>query len=256
MSKAKMMLLTLLVAALAVPSLWAQKQKGPERHPSVDEIRQALQRGGDELERIGMPVVRSNATPAAICTAIGGGLAPAGYLAGTNKCTSSVPVYGLGDSLNTTVSACADKGGSEGTWGVGMTVGQAGATSSVFPSWGGPFNVGGTEFSSPVYYTPAISPSPNVVLTLKAKQAVFGLEVSNPTQQSYTVTFGTTAGTVGTIPTTINVGGVAEPDSQAQRFIAICNVAAIQSVTIQCNGCADAAATAVSQIRGDKFPGF
>ena len=256
MQKSKMMLLTLLIAALAVPSLWAQKKENSGRM-SINQIKHKLQSeaGRSELENNGMVVVRSTSTPA-VCTGSAGGAGPTGYLAGTNKCTSSVPSYGFGNSLNATAATCADKGGVEGTWAVGMNVATATVAGDPFTSWGGPFNVGGTEYVGPVYYTPAISPTPDVNLTLKRNEGVFGLEIDNTTQQSYSVTFHTTAGDVALPP--IDIGGLAEPFSQAQRAVGVCNAAAITGVTVHCNDCSEVSSgpTAVAQIRGDKFPGF
>src|SRR5215472_5897963 len=243
MLRTKMMLLTVLVAALAVPSLWAQKKhkKMPESQPSVKKIQQELQSKAN------------TAAVSAVCTGLAGGLAPAGYLAGTNKCSSSSPLYGFGDSINTTVGTCSDKGGVEGTYAAGMNVAQAGVPGALFSSWGGPFNVGGTEYSTPDIYFPAISPNPDVNITLKRNEGVFGLEVDNTTEQTNDVTFHTTAGDVA-LPGTL-VGGLAEPFSQAQRFIGICNAAAITGVTLHCADCTDLSGpTAFAQVRGDKFP--
>ena len=117
MQRTKMVLITVLVAALAVPSLWAQKGKGHRQ--SVKQIKAELQRQAD------------TAGVAAICTGIAGGTGPTGYLAGTNKCSMSSPLYGLGNSLNNAVSKCSDSGGVEATSDVGFTVGLAGVPGSV-----------------------------------------------------------------------------------------------------------------------------
>jgi len=248
MLRTKTMLFTLVVIAMAVPSLWAQKkhEKLPEGQPSVKLIQQDLQSKAD------------TAGVSAVCTAIAGGVGPAGYLAGTNKCSSSNALYGFGNSINTTVSTCSDKGGVEGSWqntsggALGLTVGQAAVGSSPFLLWGAAENVGGWEWAWPDIYSPAISPSPDIVVALKRAEAVFGFEVSDLTESTYTVTFATTAGNV---TATVLTGGVIPSDNGAQRFIGICNVPAITSATIHCSACTSAA-TAVAQIRGDKFLGF
>lgn len=241
MSRTKMMLFTVLVAALAVPSLWAQKK-------SIQTIKAELQR---QATATGVPAVCSIAS-----------VTPTNYLAGTNKCSSSSPAYTLGSSLNVTVSTCADKGGVEGNWEsggnpLGMGVTQAGVPGSAFTSWGAAFNVGGTEYPFPDVYSPALRPAPSEVsLKLKRNESVFGFEISNETQQTYQVTFHTSnAGDLATGRVTL--GGVAEPDVQALRFIAICNTAAITGVTTLCDDCSELSGqTTIGQIRGDKFPGF
>jgi len=237
MSRIKILFLSALVVSLAVPSLWAQRK-------SVKEIQTDLQKQAEELH---VP---------AVCTATVGGPGPLGYLRETNKCSSASANYGLGQSKNVTVGVCADRAGIQGTWGTGMSVGQAGVRGSTYPTWGSAFNVGGFENQFPVFYTSAISPSPDVVLTLGTNrhQSVFGLEFNNPVQETYDVTVATTAGNV--VINNILAGGVGEPNNQAQRIVALCNTPAITGVTIHCVGCADAAQTAVGQVRGDRFTGF
>jgi hypothetical protein len=106
-------------------------------------------------------------------------------------------------------------------------------------------------------YGQSITVSNEIGLTLKHSQGVFGLEVDNLTPQTFTVTFHTTAGDVSNGPQL--VGGIAEPDQFAQRFVAVCSGPAITGVTVQCDSCSDVSgdgATAIGQIRGDKFKGF
>ena len=68
MLRTKMMLLTVVVVALAVPSLWAQKERLVRPKPAADG--------------------------SAVCVAIPAGAPPAGYYASTNKCSSGNVNYG------------------------------------------------------------------------------------------------------------------------------------------------------------------
>jgi hypothetical protein len=235
-------LVTVVVIALAVPSLWAQKKKMPERLPSVNEIQQSLQKEADT-------------TAVLTCTALPIGPPPAGYYAGTNKCSSSNANYGSGNSINATVGTCSDKGGVEGTWALGMGVAQVGLN-YLFTVWdGGGLAGGNVENLNPDIYTLRFPKFHDVTLTLKRNESIFGLEVNNTGPQNYTVTFHTTAGDVTSGQSYI--GGESGPDPGAQHFIAICNAVAITGVTVHCDDCSlSSGPTAVAQIRGDKFPGF
>jgi hypothetical protein len=239
MLRNKTMLLTVVVVALAVPSLWAQK--------SVKEIKAELQKQAEELR---VPVA---------CSVTAGGLQPSGYISSTNKCSSSSPLYGFGNSLNTTVSTCSDKGGAEANYQktgggpLGLTVSQAAVDGSPFTFWGAAENVGGWEWAWPDIYSPAISPSPDIVLALKRAEGVVGLEVDDVTESDYTVTFATGA---GNISGTALTGGVVASNPGAQTFVAICSGApSITKITVHCKACSNAF-TNIGQIRGDKFLGF
>jgi hypothetical protein len=224
------MLLTVVVVALAVPSLGAQKERLVRPKPAPDG--------------------------SAVCVAAPTGIPPAGYFASTNKCSSGNALYGNGNSLQTFVKHCSDSGGVEATYDQGLNVSGVGA-GNTWPIWqdpGAPFNV---ENISPNVYSNSIRIANEIGLTLKNKQGVLGLEVDNLTVQTFTVTFHTTAGDVSVGAT--SVGGTASPDPLAQRFVAICSGPAITGVTVSCDSCTEAngdGANAIGQIRGDKFKGF
>jgi hypothetical protein len=230
MLRTKTMLLTVVVVALAVPSLWAQKEL----------------------------LVRPKANPdgSAVCVAAPIGIPPAGYYASTNKCSSGNANYGFGNSLQATVSHCSDSAGVEATYDAGLTVSAVGR-GNTWPIWANPSTAGSSENYQVNVYGQAINISNEIGLTLKNKQGFFGLEVDNLTEQTFNVTFHTTAGDVSVGPTL--VGGTAEPDPFAQRFVAICSGPAITGVTVLCTSCSDTngdGQSAIAQIRGDKFKGF
>jgi hypothetical protein len=231
MLRPKTMLLTVVVVALAVPSLWAQKER----------------------------LVRPKAAPdgSAACVAAPVGLPPAGYYASTNKCSSGNVNYGKPNSRQTFVQHCSDSGGVEARYDQGLIV-NAVSPGGTWPiSWGAsaaPFNV---ESVSPDIYGNSVNIATEIDLKLSHVQGVLGLEASNLTVQTFTVTFHTTAGDVSVGAT--SVGGSSEPDPGAQRFVAICSGPAITGVTVNCDSCTDTngdGANAIAQIRGDKFKGF
>jgi hypothetical protein len=230
MLRTKMMLFTVVVVALAVPSLWAQKRLvRPEPAPD------------------GSPV----------CVAAPTGIPPAGYYASTNKCSSGNANYGMGNSLNVTVGTCSDKGGVEVTYDQGLNVNGVGK-GNFWPVWGDPSAPANVENVSPNVWGQTISIATEIGLTLKHEQGVFGLEVSNLTPQMFTVTFHTTVGDVS-LPTPQYVGGTVQPDPFAQRFVAICSGPAIKGVTVKCATCSELSGdgeTAIGQIRGDEFLGY
>jgi hypothetical protein len=251
MLRIKMLLLTGLVVALAVPSLWAQKKNEALMRTPINHIKQVLQ-------------ARATATgQAAVCLAvISGNTPPPGYLAGTNKCSSSNAQYGNGNSINPFVTTCADKGGVEGNWGEGGRTVElpAGVSGSPFSFWGNGFAAGSVEQQNPDVYGDLTNIQSTAELTLKRKESVFGLEFSNsdPAVQTYDVTVHTTAG--DQVLPNVSVGGSnSELDPGAQRPIAVCNAAAITGITLTCTSCSELSGdgkTGVAQIRGDKFPGF
>jgi hypothetical protein len=254
MLRIKMLLLTGLVVALAVPSLWAQKKEdGALMRMSIQHIKQTLQ-------------ARATATgAAAVCVAvISGNTPPSNYLAGTNKCSSGNALYGSGNSINAFVTTCADKGGVEGTWGPnGRTVEPPAAvpfSGSPFTFWGNLFAAGSVELANPDVYGDLINIQSETDLTLKRKEGVFGLEFSNsdPTVQTYDVTVHATDG--DHLLPNVSVGGSnSELDPGAQRPIAVCNTPAITGITLTCTSCSELSGdgeTGVAQIRGDKFLGF
>jgi hypothetical protein len=232
MLRTKMMLFTVVVVALAVPSLWAQRKRlvRPERAANGDPV----------------------------CIATPTGIPPAGYYAETNKCSSGNANYGFGNSLNLTVGTCADKGGVEVTYDQGLDVVGVGP-GNFWPNWGNPFAPANVENVSPNVWGQSIFIATEIGLTLTHEQGVLGLEVSNLTPQMFTVTFHTTVGDIK-LPTPQNVGGTAFPiDAGAQRFVAICSGPAIKGVTAHCDSCTEtsgAGQTAIAQIRGDKFAGY
>jgi hypothetical protein len=232
MLRTKMMLFTVVVVAVAVPSLWAQRGR----------------------------LVRPNPAPdgAAVCVASPTGIPPAGYYASTNKCSSGNANYGMGNSLNVTVGTCSDKGGVEATYDQGLNVNGVGA-GNFWPKWGNPFSPANVENVSPNVWGQTISIATEIALTLTHEQGVLGLEVSNLTPQMFTVTFHTTVGDVS-LPTPQGVGGTAFPiDPGAQRFVAICSGPAIKGVTVKCDTCSELSGdgeTAIGQIRGDEFSGY
>jgi hypothetical protein len=230
MLRTKTMLLTVVVVALAVPSLWAQKER----------------------------LVRPKAAPngPAICLAAPIGIPPTGYYAETNKCSSGNANYGLENSKQAFVHTCSDRGGVEAVYDGALNV-QGVGPGNTWPIWQNASEFGSTENNRPNVYSQSINIANEIGLTLNHEQGVLGLEVDNLTEQTFTVTFHTTAGDVSVGPTL--VGGQAEPDPFAQRFVAICSGPAITGVTVQCDSCTEVngdGTSAIAQIRGDKFKGF
>jgi hypothetical protein len=231
MLRTKMTLLTVVVVALAVPSLWAQKER----------------------------LVRPKPAPngAAVCTATLAGVLPAGYYAETNKCSSGNslqdPPAGSAKGFATT---CADMGGVEAKYDQPISV-EATPKTNGWPNWTGAPFVDAVESNNPPVYRNAIGIEDEIGLTLTNKQGILGLEVDNLHQHLYSVVFHTTGGDVSSGPQL--VGGQRTPFPFAQRFIAICSGPVITGVTATCNDCTELHGlgdTAVSQIRGDKFKGF
>src|SRR5215469_15088496 len=120
MLRVKMTLVTLLVAALAVPSLWAQRK-------SIKEIQSELQKRAEELH-----------VPAVCNAVISGNTPPKGYFTETNKCSSGLAETGPGFTRVTVARTCADQGGTEVTWGPTPRTVQfpAGVSGAEFAFWG------------------------------------------------------------------------------------------------------------------------
>ena len=230
MLRSKTMLLTVVVVALAVPSLWAQKERLVRPRPAADG--------------------------SAVCVAVTPGAAPTGYYASTNKCSSGNVNYGGTNSLQTFVTHCSDSGGVEATY--DGLLGVNAVDGGTWPApWGAIFTMGTVENQQPDIYQNAQSLATEIGLKLTHLQGVFGLEASNITVQHFTVTFHTTAGDVSVGPT--EVGGQVEPDPGALRFVAVCSGPAIRGVTVNCDDCTELHGNghnAIAQIRGDKFKGF
>jgi hypothetical protein len=251
MLKVKLMLVTVLVAALAVPSLWGQKEDTLARR-SIKQIKAELQARATALN-----------VPAVCQLVITGNIPPGGYFSGTNKCSSSNANYGNGQSINSFVGTCADKGGVEGTWGpFGRTVEDpAGTSGSPFTFWGNGFAAGSVEIQNPDVYGDSTNIATDTTLTLKSKQSVLGLEFSNsdPTVQLYTVTVHTSTAGDLVVPG-VRVGGSSmELDPGAQRPVAICNARVITGIDLSCTSCSELSGdgkTGVAQIRAAEFPGF
>jgi hypothetical protein len=230
MLRTKTMLLTVVVVALAVPSLWAQKERLVRPRPAADG--------------------------SATCVAAPIGTPPPGYYASTNKCSSGNVNYGGPNSKQTFVNNCSDSGGVEAAYDHPFEVNAVDGGTWPAP-WGAVFTMGTVENQQPDIYQNAISITTEMGLKLSHLQGVLGLEASNLTVQTFTVTFHTTAGDVSVGPT--KVGGSVEPDPGAERFVAICSGPAITGVTVNCDSCTDVHGSghnAIAQIRGDKFKGF
>jgi hypothetical protein len=252
MLRTKTMLLTVVVVALAVPSLWAQnKRTVGTPSPSLTQLKAELQARATAL---GVP---------AVCTASDtGSFPPPGYYPGTNKCSSGNANLGNGQSIQGPSATCADRAGVEGKWNPGGRNVElpAGVSGSPFSFWGSSFFANVVENQNPDVYGDVINIQTDTDLTLKNRQGVFGFEVSNsdPTVQTYSVTVHTTAGDVSVGP--FQAGG-SDPllDPGAQRIVAVCNAPAITGVHISCTSCSDLSGdgkTGIAQIRGDKFKGF
>jgi hypothetical protein len=231
MLRTKMMLLTAVVVALAVPSLWAQKERLVRPKPAADG--------------------------SAVCVVGGTGTPPPGYYASTNKCSSGNANYGMGNSLNKFVRNCSDSGGVEATYDGPLDV-QGVGTGNTWPApWQNAFEVGSSENASPNVYSTAIRIANEIGLNLRHLQGILGLEFNNLTLQTYTVTFHTTVGDISSLP--ILAGGTTPDTGFAQRSVAVCSGPAITGVTVHCDTCTETngdGATAIGQIRGDKFKGF
>jgi hypothetical protein len=230
MLRTKMMLLTAVVVALAVPSIWAQKER----------------------------VVRPKEAPngKAVCVATLAGTLPTGYYGETNKCSSGNSLQDPPDSANGFATTCADMGGVEATYDQPISV-VALPKSNGWPSWATPAVVNAVESNNPPVYRSATSIASEIGLTLTNEQGILGLEVDNLHQHHYSVVFHTTGGDVSSGPAL--VGGTVEPHPGPRRFVAICSGPAITGVTATCHDCTEnhgLGDTAVSQIRGDKFKGF
>jgi hypothetical protein len=230
MLRTKTILLTVVVVALAVPSLWAQKER----------------------------LVRPKAAPngAAVCVATLAGTLPTGYYAETNKCSSGNSLQDPPDSVNGFATTCADRGGVEATYDQPISV-VALPNANGWPNWTGAPFVDAAESNNPPVYRSAISIADEIGLTLTNDQGILGLEVDNLHQHHYLVVFHTTGGDVSAGPQL--VGGQHSPHPMAQRFVAICSGPTITGVTAACLDCTEGHGlgdTAVSQIRGDKFKGF
>jgi hypothetical protein len=231
MLRTKTMLLTVVVVALAVPSLWAQK------------------------ERLVRP--KAAADGSAVCVVGGTGTPPQGYYASTNKCSSGNANYGIGNSIQATVLHCSDSGGVEATYDGPLNV-QGVGTGNTWPApWQNGFEAGSSENAQPDVYSNAINIANEIGLKLSHRQGVLGIEFNNLTLQTYVVTFHTTVGDISSVP--ILAGGTTPDTGFAQRSVAVCSGPAITGVTVQCTTCSETngdGANAVAQIRGDRFKGF
>src|SRR5271169_354164 len=234
MPRTKMMLLTVVIVALAVPSIWAQNMR-----------RSTIERP------------QPNVDGSAVCIAVPIGNPPAGYYASTNKCSSGNLLQDPPDSANGFATTCADMGGVEATYDQPISAVATPAFNG-WPSWRTPGTVGGTEANNPPIYASATSIASEIGLTLTNPQGVLGLEVSNRHTHLYTVTFHTTAGDVSQGPALVGGPGF-PPNPGPRRFVAVCSGPAITGVTAQCDDCTVVNGdgdTAVAQIRGDLFKGF
>jgi hypothetical protein len=230
MLRTKTMLLTVVVVALAVPSLWAQKERLVRPRPALN---------GD-----------------AVCVATLAGTLPTGYYASTNKCSSGNSLQDPPNSANGFATTCDDMGGVEGTYDQPISV-VALPGSNGWPSWATPGVVDAVESNNPPVYRSATSAASEIALTLTNEQGILGLEVDNLHQHHYSVVFHTTVGDVSSGPAL--VGGSVEPHPGPRRFVAVCSGPAIKGVTASCLDCTEVNGlgdTAVSQIRGDLFKGF
>ena len=233
MLRTKMMLLTVVIVALVVPSIWAQSAS-----------KATLVR----------PQAAPNGDP--VCVAVPIGNPPAGYYASTNKCSSGNIIQDPSNSANGFATTCADDGGVEAKYDQPISVVAIPAFNG-WPSWNTPGTVGGTEANNPPIYRSATSAASEIGLTLTNEQGVLGLEVSNRRTHLYSVTFHTTVGDVSQGPAL--VGGSVSPAPGPRRFVAVCSGPAITGVTAQCLDCTEVNGlgdTAVAQIRGDLFKGF
>jgi hypothetical protein len=231
MLRTKTMLLTVVVVALAVPSLWAQKERLVRPKPAADG--------------------------SAVCVVTGTGTPPAGYYAATNKCSSGNANYGNGNSKQAFVHTCSDRGGVEAVYDGALNVQGVGRGNTWPAPWQNAFEVGSSENAQPDVYSNAINIASEIGLKLSHLQGVLGLEFNNLTLQTYTVTFHTTAGDISSVP--IQAGGTTPDVGFAQRSVAVCSGPAITGVTVQCTTCSETngdGTNAVAQIRGDKFKGF
>jgi len=248
MSRTKMMLFTVLVAALAVPSLWAQKKHEDEAisRMSIKQIKHLLQA---RAKAAGVP---------AACLA--SSLAPPTYLAATNKCSSGNADLGTpSTSLQGGSSTCSDKGGVEATFTVARTVGAVGPGQAFAGPWNSTFTgPSSIENSQPDVYGDSIFIQSSIEYTLKRPEGVTGFEFSNLTPQTYDVTFSNSTGVLA-VAKGVPAGGTVEPDPAAARVVAVCNVPAITNVLIECTSCSELNGDGtnwIAQIRGDKFLGF
>jgi len=231
MLRTKMMLLTAVVIALAVPSIWAQQKS------TIVRPRPAL-------------------NGAAVCVATLAGTLPTGYYASTNKCSSGNSLQDPPDSENGFATTCADMGGVEATYDQPISV-VALPRANGWPSWATPGVVNAVESNNPPVYRSSTSIASEIGLTLTNDQGILGLEVDNLHEHHYSVVFHTTVGDVSSGPAL--VGGHVEPHPGPSRFVAICSGPAITGVTVSCDSCTEAhgdGANAIGQIRGDKFKGF
>jgi hypothetical protein len=236
MLRTKTMFLTVVVVALAVPSLWAQKER----------------------------LVRPKAAPdgSAVCVVTGTGTPPVGYYASTNKCSSGNANYGNGNSQQAFVAHCSDSGGVEATYDKALNVQGVGRGNTWPAPWQNGFEVGSSENAQPDVYSQAISIANTISLKLSHLQGVLGLEFNNLTLQTYIVTFHTTVGDIKSVP--ILAGGTTPDTGFAQRSVAVCSGPAITGVTVSCapqdgGSCTETSgdgSSAIAQIRGDKFKGF
>ena len=211
MLRTKTMFLTVVLVALAVPSLWAQK------------------------ERLVRP--RANPDGTAVCVVTGTGTPPAGYYAATNKCSSGNANYGMGNSRNVTVATCSDSGGVQATYDTARNVAGVGRGNTWPAPWQNGFEVGSSENAAPNVYTDTINITNEIGLKLTHLQGVLGLEFNNLSLQTYVVTFHTTVGDLSSVP--IQAGGTTPDVGFAQRSVAVCSGPAIKGVTVQCTTCTD-----------------
>ena len=183
MLRTKMMLLTAVVVALAVPSIWAQQKS---------------------------TIVRPKAAPngAAVCVATLAGTLPTGYYASTNKCSSGNSLQDPPDSANGFATTCADMGGVEATYDQPISV-VALPRANGWPNWTGAPFVDAVESNNPPVYRSATSIASDIGLTLTNEQGILGLEVDNLHQHLYSVVFHTTVGDVSSGPAL--VGGQHSP---------------------------------------------
>jgi hypothetical protein len=228
MLRTKMMLLTFVIVALAVPSLWAQNAH----------------------------LIRPKAAPngsATCAAAIPGGVIP-GYLEDTNKCSS-----GNGDSTSENgpqPTTCSDKGGVEAVYDVAVTV--LGLGMNGWPNWSHPGVFAGIENNNPPVYGDSISIQTAIGLTTTQLQGVLGLELDDRHLHQYSVQFSGPSVSVST--GNFAAGGTnATLTPGAIRVAAICSSPALNRVVVTCMDCVTDPSKgngAVAQIRGDNFKGF
>ena len=230
MLRTKMMFLTVVIVALAVPSLWGQKA------------------------RLVRPQAAANGP--AVCTVNVGNPLP-GYTAETNKCSSG---NNSNKDANGDPMTCSDKGGVEAAFdtpalvaGIDTALGKNG-----WPNWLHPSVFAGIENDNPPVYRESINIQTSIGVTTTQLQGVLGLEVDDLNFHTYLAEFSGPSVKIssGTFP----VGGKnINTTPGAVRIAAVCSGPAINRVVVTCQDCTTDVSKgkgAVAQIRGDNFKGF